>query len=146
MKKLILISALAAGSAAGAQTLQFNGGGSFTSGNLGFNFGVTAQSLANLNGVDVDVRLSGDISATAGNFVNTDILFNFPTETLNLYTGLGVSFGLSSLDSPSVFGTATLGFTVPLFNEFGVFAEGALRYNGNTLNRSTIRAGVTYTF
>lgn len=146
MKKLIMMTVLVAGGTAGAQAIQFSGGGAFTTGALGLNFGITAQSLGNVNGIDIDGRLSADISAVSGNFVNADVLFNFPMDTFDLYTGLGASFALSGVNNASIFGTATIGVNVPLFNEVGVFTEAVLRYNGSSLNRSTIRAGLNYTF
>ena len=146
MKKFILAAALAASGAAGAQVIQLNGGASLTTGTFGGNFGITAQSLANFEGVDLDGRVSVDVSGGAiGTFVNADLLFNFPMETFNLYAGVGASAAFGGVNSSLLFGTATIGGAFPIADQFGIFTEAALRYNGS-FNRSVVRAGVTYLF
>ncbi|WP_157463400.1 hypothetical protein [Deinococcus pimensis] len=149
MKKMILVAILAASSAAGAQAIQLSGGASLTNLNFGGNFGITAQSLANFNGVDLDGRLSVDLSGgDVGTFVNADLLFNFPQDAYNLYAGLGLSAALGGVNSSLLFGTATIGAAFPVADQIGVFAEAALRFNGqqSLVSRSVVRAGLTYVF
>lgn len=147
MRKAFVVAGLALAGAAGAQGIQFSGGAAVTSLNFGFNLGVQVLDLANLNGVPVDARISADFTGgDVGTLLNTDILFNFPLDTFNLYAGVGASFALNGLNNPGVFATATVGANLPVAEQFGVFTEAVLRYNFNTFNRSTIRAGVTYIF
>lgn len=145
MKKTLILLGMILGGAASAQTFQVSGAGSLTSAQFGGFFGVSVLNLTELAGAPIDVRLSGDL-ASGQAYVNGDVLVNFPVDAANLYAGLGASFAVNGVNAAPFFATATLGANYPITDQIGVFAEGALRYNFNTFNRSAIRAGVSYTF
>lgn len=145
MKKTAVLFGLLLAGAASAQTVQLSGAASLTTAQLGGFFGVSLLSLTDLNGYPIDARLSGDLASGQG-YLNADGLINFPLEAANVYAGLGASFALSGVNSSNLFATATLGVGYPVTDQLGVFAEGALRYNFNSLGRSTLRAGLSYTF
>ncbi len=143
MKKALLVglglAATGALGSAGAQGLQLSGGGTLANGNLGLNFGLTALNVTNLNGYSVDLRGSADVRS-GFSAINADALINFPTAAFNLYGGAGIGFSLGN--NNALFAALTAGLAAPLTDQFGVFAEAALRFNAP----STVRFGVTYVF
>ncbi|PYE56459.1 hypothetical protein [Deinococcus yavapaiensis] len=137
-KALVLLGLVTLGGAASAQTLQANLGATFGGLGTGVHVGVSVLDLANLGGLALDGRVSGDFRPNSTS-LNVDALLNFPTDVLNLYGGVGVSYNLSS----SVLGFGlTGGLNFPVTENIGIYGEGVLRLNAPT----SLRAGVTFTF
>ena len=137
-KALVLLGLVTLGGAASAQTLQANLGGTFGGLGSGVHVGLSVLDLANLGGLALDGRISGDFRPNSTS-LNVDALVNFPTEVLNVYGGFGVSYNLST----SVLGLGlTGGVNIPVTENIGIYGEGVLRLNGP----AALRAGVTFTF
>lgn len=139
MRKAILVLGLGLLGSAGAQGLQLSGGGVSQQGGFGFNFGVSFLNITTLGGFPVDGRISADLGGLSNN-LNADALILFPAGTFDLYGGVGVGLGLGGANA--LFASLTAGVNVPLTDQLGLFAEGALRFN----RASALRFGATYLF
>lgn len=137
-KALVLLGLVTLGGAASAQTLQANLGGTFGGLGTGVHVGLSVLDLANLGGLALDGRVSGDFRQGSTS-LNVDALVNFPTDVLNIYGGAGLTYNFAS----SVVGLGlTGGVNFPVTENIGIYGEGVLRLNGPL----ALRAGLTYTF